>query len=165
MSLWARQESIMRNVLLLCLAIMLAATSGACDGPETEQAKRKSEDQAGQFEAQQKAEEALFSDPVKAEAAIEDRLLRFISVHEGMFVVRESRRHNPEVVVGWHVLPLTTPWRVHCQRGKLEVSIGPQDSEGDIIPALRLARVRLEEDQCRRLALAAGRLLGRPARQ
>jgi len=153
------REPIMRKVLHLVFALTCTLAVGACDGPEQAQAKRKAEEQSVRTEAERKAEQELFRDVDSAQTVIKERIDRFVWARGETLIVRETRRSNPDVVVGLHVLPLSTSWRVHCERGRLQVSIGPYDNEGEIIPPLRLARVRLADDVCRQLAMDAGRIM------
>ncbi len=144
--------------------LVLSIFGTACDRPDQAKEKREASERRAQFEADDEAERALFIDPVKADAEIERRLAGFISAEAGLLVVKEVRRSDPKTVVGWHVLPLSTPWHASCVRGRLEFSIGPQDNEGgDVIRAPRLARVRLADAQCERLVLTVGRTISRMA--
>ena len=149
----------MRGCILI-LACFLAGCSGEERAKRLEAERARQEQEAAasaKRKAERDAETALMSDLLTAVPALEQRLREWISVKEGLILVREpdGKAHSE-----WHVMPMGVPWVVTCQGGAVSATLGSWIS-GDrdsvwYTYEKELSFTRLPDDQCKALALKTG---------
>ena len=114
----------MRRAGMLLLVLCL---TGGCDDnrnkqetTEQQETKKRVADQNDRFRAEREAEKQLMADLSIATPEIEKRLADWITVRDGLFVVRGEQSISRGIIqrsVPWHSMPLTTPWFVSCGNG------------------------------------------------
>ena len=158
------------------MSLLVMCLTGGCDDnrkkqetAEQQEAKKRIADQSDRFRAEREAENQLMADLSTATPEIEKRLVDWITVRDGLFLVRgdwSSSRRPTQGSVPWHSMPLTTPWFVSCGHG-ITVTLGPwydvRGSADDIRAesnfGLQLSNARLNEQQCKELVVVVGRKL------
>ena len=94
----------------------------------------------------------MLADPAQLSDLLEKRIKGWLTVTNGLLVVGEDRGTR---TFSLYSMPLDTPWRLRCEGGELELTLGPW-SDGDTMLTKTLMTARLSEDQCRTLVIAAG---------
>ena len=159
-------------LLMLCLA------AGCGEDRKTRTAQQKEQDASQKRTAEESdrvrradrdVENKLMADPSAASQELEKRLADWITVRDGLFLVRGEwsiSRRLTQGSVPWHSMPLTTPWFVSCGYG-ITVTLGPwydvsgsaQDMRAESNFGLELSNARLNEEQCKELVVVVGRKL------
>ncbi len=149
-----------RFIILICAACFLCGCNDA-ERAQREQSQREQEAvEREKHMAKRDAEIALLSDLSTAIPALEGRIREWISVKDGLILVREPRGGNRSQ---WHVMPATVPWVVTCQYGAVSVTLG-RWVEGDRENVSNtyerdLSHAPLSDEQCKALTLKTGERL------
>ena len=141
---------------------LLAALLTTCDSEETERAiaqEQQFAEQEGQRQAAREAELALMLDTTRAIPALEQRLAASLSIEPGFLVITQGSEDRFVI----HTVPLSTPWRVTCERGAISLTFGPwfemNDKSSEPIVSIDLSHARLSKEQCLPLILGIARRL------
>jgi hypothetical protein len=136
------------------VGLIAALGLSGCNLREAETAEQRAA-----HEAAEKVERMLFSDPVKAKAELDRRLRSFLSVRDGVLIVRDGEL-DQQSGDGWYALPLHTPWNVSCTNGWLEFKLGTQNEDGEAAaPTPEIISAILPHDRCEQLAVTLGHAL------
>jgi hypothetical protein len=153
-------------VLAGCLAIGCDDGSAAREKAEQEKAASSRREES---RAKQEAEVRLMTNLSAAEAAIGKRLYDWITVKEGLFLLRGHQSTSSRAVTKsrepWFSMPAGTTWFVSCDDSGVRVTLGPWldvGGSGDNVSAdslfgLEISDARLSEEQCKELVVIVGR--------
>ncbi len=126
-------------------ALFMALNAGACSEPLPND--------------KYNADKALFLQPEQAEAEIEQRLAKNITVREGLLIVRDPIMANLDLAI----MPVNAPWILHCGIG-ISLGFAGGSDEGGGGVTIELTSVLVDKTVCEslapRLATQVERLLG-----
>lgn len=159
------------RLALVAISVLLPL---GCDDRGRAAKEKKVERESTEREAKRKAvhdaERNVMKTPSLAVPEIERRLSGWLTVDNGVLIVRDANNHQV------HALPAASPWLVTCGRLGIEIRLGhwfelePSRYEGagpitNELVTGQLTTIALTEEECRLLVSAVGQkmlaLLGR----
>ena len=146
-------------MLVLCSAISLSACGDQAAIEKQRKIAKISEAKNAERAVARSAEAAIMSDPEKALLELEKRLSDRITRHPGQVV--SVIFDSGTGAFSLKVLPISSPWQVHCSPEGLKIWLGSglETSSEDIggSALVNLTEARLSEQMCRAISPAIAR--------